>query len=103
MKDLAPWIVTALAIVLCFYVLTNERDALDSDNAEWITERDSLIRVATDAQRRAQDAEATMDSLRFHTDSIIGTFAPETVTVAASLRFMRFAPLCTVQDSLMGE
>lgn len=97
----APWIVAALAIAACYFILSAERDALDDEAKQWRADRDSLIASASRAEQRAKDAEARMDSLRYHTDSIIATFEPETVMVARSLKFFEFAPIGTVQDSLM--
>ena len=99
--NLAPWLVAILFVGLCFFILADERGAMDEEAYQLRMERDSLIAAALQAEVRANYAEARMDSLRYHTDSIIATFEPETVTVARSLKFFEFAPIGTVQDSLM--
>lgn len=99
----APWIIAAVAVALCVFILYSEREAMDNDEAAWRAERDSIIAAGDRMAARAMAAEATMDSLRYHTDSIIATFEPETVTVAKALKFFEFAPLQTAIDTLQAE
>lgn len=95
----APWIVAA--VIASLYLLAMEREAMDDEADVWRAERDSVIAEGHRMADRAALAEAKMDSLKAHTDSIVATFEPETVTVVRWVRYMQYAPIGTVQDSLM--
>jgi len=100
----APWIVALAFMGLCWYVLSEERDAMDNDAATWRSEQDSL-RAELDREKIAHlnDLKLYTDSLKAYTDSAVSVMPPAPVVKEMAWKFFEFAPLGTAVDTLNAE
>ena len=103
MRNAAPWIVAIIAVVLCFFILSAEREAMDNDAATWRSEQDSILSGWAKSRSELSDLRACTDSLRAYTDSAVQAVPPAPVVKERAWKFFEFAPLQQAIDSLNAE
>ncbi len=98
-----PWLVAIVAVGLCFFILSAEREAMDNEAATWRSEQDSL-RAELDAKDiRIAGLMAYTDSLKAYTDSAVMSYPPAPVVKERAWKFFEFAPLQQATDTLDTE
>ena len=96
----APWIIAAVAVALCVFILASEREAMEDDAATWRAEQDSLQAKFAHKSFQFDSLMLHTDSIRHYADSVRANRIHDTVYIHTVWRRVKLMDINAKMDSL---